>query len=202
MHGRDRGRGRGDELRVNRRIRIREVRLIGPDGSQWGVFATADALKRAEELGLDLVEISPNARPPVCKIMDYGKYKYETNKKKQEAKKKQVVVHIKELKMRPRTDVHDLEVKLKHLRRFLEHGDRVKVSVRFRGREMAYTSMGMEKLHKLAREVSDLSTIEQAPRMDGRMMTMLLAPTKKPKPKGDIKNKEEDAKEENKDAKS
>ncbi len=156
-----------------------EIRLIDAAGNQLGVYATQMALKMAQEDGLDLVEVSPNARPPVCKIMDYGKYKYEQSKKKHEAKKKQVIVRTKEIKMRPSTDEHDLQTKLKHVKRFLEEGDKVKISIRFRGREMAHRELGREQLQRIIKEVEGLGEADQTPKMEGRMMSMLLAPTKK-----------------------
>jgi len=168
-----------DDLRINRRIRIPEVRLVGEDGSQLGVFITSQALKRAEEAGLDLVEVSPMARPPVCKIMDYGKYKYELSKKKHDQKKKQVVVHVKEIKMRPSTDEHDFQTKLKHIRQFLEDGNRVKVTIRFRGRELAHIDIGRDRLKQLVEGVKDLGEPESFPKMEGRQLTMILVHGKK-----------------------
>ncbi len=167
------------EPRINRRIRVPEVRLIGADGAQLGLFITSEALKRAETEGLDLVEIAPTAKPPVCKIMDYGKHKYEQSKKKQQAKKQQSVVHLKEIKMRPSTDEHDFQVKLKHVKRFLEDGDRVKITIRFRGREMAHKELGQQRMERVMEEVKELAEIFQAPQMEGRMMHMLLQPVKK-----------------------
>lgn len=155
------------------------MRLIDVDGSQLGVFITVEALKRAESEGLDLVEISPQAKPPVCKIMDYGRHKYELSKKKQQAKKQQAVVHLKEIKMRPSTDEHDFQVKLKHVKRFLEEGDRVKITIRFRGREMAHKEIGQERMTRVMEELKELAEIFQTPRMEGRMLSMLLQPVKK-----------------------
>ena len=156
-----------------------EVRLIGPEGEQLGVFITREALRRAEEDGLDLVEISPQANPPVCKIMDFGKHKYEQSKKKQQAKKQQTVVHLKEIKMRPSTDEHDFQTKLRHVKRFLEEGDRVKITIRFRGREMAHKELGRERMTRVLEEVKEMAEMFQEPRMEGRVMHMLLQPTKK-----------------------
>ena len=153
--------------------------MIGADGDQLGVFITMEAIKRAEELGLDLVEISPHANPPVCKIMDYGRYKYEQSKKKHEQKKKQTVVHIKEIKMRAATDEHDFQTKLRHVKRFLEDGNKVKISIRFRGREMAHTDLGRERMQKVADEVKELGQVEAFPKMEGRQLFMMLAPLKK-----------------------
>lgn len=166
-------------MRVNRRIRVPEVRLIDADGSQLGVFATYEAIRRAEEAGLDLVEISPMAKPPVCKIMDYGKYKYEQQKKKQEQKKHQVVVKIKEIKMRSSTDEHDFQTKLRHIKRFLEEGDKVKITIRFRGREMAHVDLGQERMKRVIEEVRGLGEVESFPKMEMRQLFMMLAPGKK-----------------------
>ncbi len=137
-----------------------------------------EALARAEQEGLDLVEVAPQAKPPVCRIMDYGKYKYEQSKKAQEAKKKQTFIHVKEIKMRPRTDVHDLEVKKKKIRRFLQDGNKVKVTVRFRGREIVHSNQGLEMLRKIAQEMSDIAVAEHMPAMEGPTMNMVLAPKK------------------------
>lgn len=169
---------RGD-LRCNRRIRIPEVRLIASDGSQLGVCATQEALRLAEQEGLDLVEISPTARPPVCKIMDYGKYKYELAKKRHEAKKHQIVIKTKEIKLRPVTDEHDLQTKIKHIKRFLEDGDKVKITLRFRGREMAHLNIGRERLMEIVKNISDLGELEQFPKIEGRSMFMIVTPAKK-----------------------
>ncbi len=167
------------DMRTNRRIRVPEVRLIDENGEQVGVFITREALRRAEEAGLDLVEISPMARPPVCKIMDYGKYKYEQSKRKQEQKKKQAVVLIKEIKMRPATDEHDFQTKLRHVRRFLEDGNKVKITIRFRGREMAHKDIGHERMKRVIEEVGELGEVENFPKMEGRQMFMMLGPAKK-----------------------
>jgi len=167
------------EPRTNRRIRVPEVRLIGPDGEQLGLFITSEAIKRAEAEGLDLVEVSPQARPPVCKIMDYGKFKYEQSKRKAEAKKKQQVVHLKEIKMRPSTDEHDFQTKMKHIKRFLEDGDRVKITIRFRGREMTHKELGRERMDRVVEELKEVAEIFQHPKMEGRMMNMLIQPIKK-----------------------
>jgi len=138
-----------------------------------------EARRLAEEAGLDLVEVAPNADPPVCRIMDYGKYKYEQSKKAQEAKKRQTIIQVKEIKMRPRTDVHDLNVKKKKIRKFLEAGNKVKVTVRFRGREIVHSNLGLEMLKKIAEEMSDISRPEHMPNMEGGTMCMVLAPVKK-----------------------
>lgn len=173
--------GRSNELRVNRRIRVPEVRLIDFDGSQLGLFQTMDAIKLADERGYDLVEISPTARPPVCKIMDYGKYKYEMSKKAHEAKKHQVVVHVKEVKMRPSTDEHDLQTKIKHIRRFIEDGNKAKVTVQFRGREMSHRELGHRIIEKVLINIGELAVVEQPPKMEGRFLTTILAPNKEKK---------------------
>ncbi len=153
--------------------------MIGSDGSQIGVLSVSQAIRRAEEENLDLVQISPNARPPVCKIMDYGKFKYEQSKKANEAKKRQHLIQVKEVKVRASTDDHDMNVKLRMVRKFLESGNKVKVSLRFRGREMAFKDRGSEQLHRIAREVADLGKPEKMPNMEGRQMIMVLAPNKK-----------------------
>lgn len=153
--------------------------MIGADGAQLGVFQTFDAIRKAEEVGFDLVEISPTARPPVCKIMDYGKYKYEQAKKMHEARKHQIVVLTKEVKMRPVTDQHDFDTKLKHVKRFLSDGNKAKVTVQFRGREMAHRELGHQMLQKVVAEVSALGAVEQSPRLEGRFLSLILAPVKK-----------------------
>jgi translation initiation factor IF-3 len=155
------------------------VRVIGHDGEQVGVLPLSQAIAKAEEVGLDLVLMSPNAKPPVCKIIDYGKYKYEQSKKANEAKKKQHIIQIKEVKVRASTDQHDLDVKLKRVRKFLEQGNKVKLSVRFRGREMAYTERGAEQLRHIAEQVKDLGKPEKVPNLEGRQMIMIVAPLKK-----------------------
>ncbi len=152
------------------------MRLIAADGEQVGVVDIGEALRRAEEAGLDLVEISPNAEPPVCKILDYGKYKYEQQKKANEARKKQKTIDLKELKLRPTIDKHDYDVKMRNARRFLEEGDKVKITMRFRGREMAHTTIAMEVMARVKAELADLGKIELEPKMEGRQMIMVLAP--------------------------
>ena len=154
------------------------MRVIGHDGEQIGVLKLKDAIVRAEAVGLDLVMMSPNAKPPVCKIIDYGKYKYEQSKKANEAKKKQHVIQIKEVKVRASTDQHDLETKLKMVRKFLEQGNKVKLSVRFRGREMAYTERGAQQLKHVAEQVQDLGKPEKIPNLEGRQMIMVISPLK------------------------
>ncbi|MCJ7772874.1 MAG: translation initiation factor IF-3 [Desulfobacterales bacterium] len=161
---------------MNMGIRAQELRVIDPDGNQMGIITKGEALKAAVEFGLDLVEISPNANPPVCKIMDYGRYKYELTKKKQEAKKKQSTFHLKEIKVRPKTEDHDLHTKLGHIRKFLEKKDKVKVTVVFRGREIKLADRGKELLQKIADETSEIAAIEQSPKFEGRLMIMVLSP--------------------------
>ena len=163
-------------INVNRRIRAKEVRLIDPDGKQLGVVPLREALETAQSHGLDLVEVAPNVSPPVCRIMDYGRYKYQQNKKLQEAKKRQSTFQVKEIKLRPGTGEHDFQVKMRHVKRFLDHRDKVKVTVIFRGREMAYTDLGLEVLQRVAEETSEFAAVEQEPRREGRIMVMVLAP--------------------------
>ncbi|MGL4826078.1 MAG: translation initiation factor IF-3 [Vibrionaceae bacterium] len=167
--------------RLNDEIRgVREVRLSGVDGEQLGIVSLAEALKAAEEAGVDLVEISPNAEPPVCRIMDYGKFLYEKSKSQKEQKKKQKVIQVKEIKFRPGTDIGDYQVKLRNLIRFIEEGNKVKVTVRFRGREMAHQDIGVDVLHRLKEDTEELAVVESFPaRIEGRQMIMMLAPKKK-----------------------
>ena len=167
---------RPDRTNINRAIRAREVRVIDPEGNQIGVISIEAALSAAAEHGLDLVEVSPNAIPPVCKIMDYGRFKYEQTKKKQEAKKKQTTFQVKEIKVRPKTGDHDLEVKLGHIRKFLDKRDKVKVTVMFRGREITLSAMGRELLERIVASLEDVAVVEQEPRFEGRTMMMVLAP--------------------------
>jgi translation initiation factor IF-3 len=164
--------------RVNDRIRAPEIRLIGADGENVGVVTPSRAMQLAEEAGLDLVEISPNATPPVCKIMDFGKFKYESQKKEAEARKKQKIIEIKEVKFRPNTDVHDYEVKMRNVVRFLENGDKVKITLRFRGREMAHQDLGRNLLERVAEDVKELGKVENMPRLEGRQMVMMIGPAK------------------------
>jgi translation initiation factor IF-3 len=168
---------------VNRRIRVPRVLLIDEQGNRLGEFMTDDALRLAQERGLDLVEVAPNARPPVCKIADYGRLKYEKKKKEAAARRNQVQVQLKEVKLRPKTDDHDMETKVRHARRFLDEGDKVKVTVRFRGREMAHRDIGVSICREVAERCKDLGTVETMPRMEGRQMFMILAPIKKKQPK-------------------
>ncbi len=162
--------------RVNREIRALSVRLIGESGDMIGVVDTREALEMATEAGFDLIEISPNAEPPVCKLGDYGKFKYEAQKKANEARKKQKVIAVKEIKMRPGIDDHDYDFKMKQMREFLGEGDKVKVTLRFRGREMAHQDLGMKVLNRVKTELDDLAKIEQYPKLEGRQMVMVLTP--------------------------
>ncbi|MCC5982950.1 MAG: translation initiation factor IF-3 [Rhodobacteraceae bacterium] len=162
--------------RVNDRIRAPEIRLIGADGENVGVVRPEVGLRMAEEAGLDLVEISPNATPPVCKIMDFGKFKYEQQKREAEARKKQKTIDVKEVKFRPGTDTHDYDVKMRNVMRFLEAGDKVKVTLRFRGREMAHQQLGMELLNRVATDVGEQGKVENMPKLEGRQMVMMIAP--------------------------
>src|SRR5690349_23688125 len=156
---------RGPQIRINHRIRVPEVRVVAEDGSNLGVLSTEAALREAEERGLDLVEVNPKATPPVCKILDFGKFKYEEKKRQREAKRKQTVVEVKELKLRPKTDDHDLDVKLRAARRFIEAGNKVKFTVRFRGREIAHPQRAQMQLDWLREKSDDLATVEQSPTM-------------------------------------
>jgi translation initiation factor IF-3 len=162
--------------RSNREIRIPKVQLIGADGANLGIVPTDQALKLAEEAGLDLVEISPNAEPPVCKILDLGKLKYANQKKAAEARKKQKIVEIKEIKMRPNIDTHDYEVKMKAMGRFFDEGDKVKVTLKFRGREMAHQELGMKLLQQVKEDTLEIAKVEAEPKLEGRQMMMVLAP--------------------------
>ena len=163
---------------MNDRIRCPEIRLIGAEGENLGVLSPIRALELAEQAGLDLVEISPTAEPPVCKIMDFGKFKYETQKREAEARKKQKIIEIKEVKFRPNTDTHDYEVKMRSVTKFLENGDKVKVTLRFHGREMAHQNLGRELLERVATDVEGLGKIENMPRLEGRQMVMMIGPAK------------------------
>ncbi len=169
---------KGDEHRINDRIEAREVRLVSQDGEMVGVVPIRDALMRAEEVGLDLVEISPNATPPVCKILDYGKFKYEAQKKANAARKKQRVIEVKEIKMRPSIDQNDYGIKMKKVREFIDEGDKVKVTMRFRGREMAHQHLAINILEKVKEEMADVAKVEQFPKLEGRQMIMVMAPLK------------------------
>jgi len=165
-----------DGPRINEDIRVPRVLLIDQHGEKQGEMPTASAMEAAEEAGLDLVEIVPNANPPVCKILDYGKFKFQEQKKKNEARKRQKVVELKEIKLRPNIDIHDYEVKAKAMTRFFEEGDKVKVTLRFRGREMAHPELGMNLLLKVKADFDEVAKVEYEPRMEGRQMIMILAP--------------------------
>lgn len=162
--------------RVNEMIRVPQVRLVDHDGEMVGVVSVDDAIRRAQDVGLDLVEVSPNADPPVCKILDYGKFKYDAQKRANEARKKQKTIDVKEIKMRPGIDDHDYGVKMRSINRFLDDGDKVKVTMRFRGREMVHQDLGMKVLMKVRDELEEKGKVEQMPRLEGRQMTMVLAP--------------------------
>ncbi|MCB0391019.1 MAG: translation initiation factor IF-3 [Bdellovibrionales bacterium] len=167
---------RDEKYRVNAEIRASEVRLIDEEGKMAGVMSSDQAFQLAQSRGLDLIEIAPNAKPPTCKIMDYGKWKYENKKKQTAAKKKQSVITIKEIQVRPRTEQHDLDTKLKHARRFLLEGDKVKINLRFMGREMAHQEIGFELLEKLTKDLAEISVVETAPKKEGRQLFVLLSP--------------------------
>ena len=167
------------ELRINDRIRVPEVRLVGPNGETVGIVPTGEALKLAQEADLDLVEVAPMARPPVCKLMDYGKFKYENAQKAREARRNQTNVIIKEMKLRPKIDAHDYETKKGHVVRFLRAGDKVKITIMFRGREQHRPELGFRLLQKLAEDVGELGFVESSPKQDGRNMIMVLGPHKK-----------------------
>lgn len=169
-----------NEPRYNERIRVRRILLIDDDGAKLGEFMTEDALARAKEKGLDLVEVAPNANPPVCKILDYGKMKYDKKKRDSAARKRQSQVQLKEIKVRPKTDEHDMDVKVRSAAKFLQEGNKVKVTVRFRGREHAHHDIGAEQCMVVANAVKEFGSIEMPPRMEGRQMTMILAPTNAP----------------------
>ncbi|HMA99229.1 MAG TPA: translation initiation factor IF-3 [Wenzhouxiangella sp.] len=166
------------QTRRNEDIISPKVRVVGPEGDQVGVMSSRDALARAEEYGLDLVEIAPQADPPVCRIMDWGKYKFEASKKAQATRKKQKQIQIKEIKFRPGTDDHDYDVKMRNLKKFIEEGNKVKVTLRFRGREMAHQELGRDLLKRVEQDMIEETTVEQFPRMEGRQMVMMLAPKK------------------------
>ncbi len=162
--------------RINEDIEVSEVRLVAEDGEQLGVVALDAALQRAADSGLDLVEVSPNASPPVCKIIDYGKLKYQEQKKKNEARKKQKTIEVKEIKLRPNIDTHDYDVKMRSARRFIDDGDKVKVTLRFRGREMAHQDLGAQVLERVRGELDEIAKVEQMPKMEGRQMVMVMSP--------------------------
>lgn len=167
---------RGPQIRINQRIRVPEIRVIGEDGEMLGIMATHDALRRAQDKGLDLVEVNPKADPPVCKILDFGKFKYEEKKKAREAKRKQTVVDIKEIKLRPKTDDHDLDFKSRAAIRFMEAGHKVKFTVRFRGREITHPEKAQEQLDWIVKQCEEVANVEVRPAMEQRTMTLLMAP--------------------------
>jgi translation initiation factor IF-3 len=164
------------KVRINEQIRISPIRLIDDEGEQVGIVSIEEARDRAAAKGLDLVEVAPDARPPVCRLMDYGKFKYEAARKAREARKKQHTIQIKEVKFRPGIEDHDYDFKLRHARRFLEEGNKVKVTMMFRGRQMSHPELGLEVLHKVTGDLQDLAKVEMEPLREGRVMTMVLAP--------------------------
>ncbi|MDQ0287442.1 translation initiation factor IF-3 [Desulfofundulus luciae] len=176
---------------MNEEIRAREVRVVDPSGNQLGIMPVREALRLAEERQLDLVEIAPQAKPPVCRLMDYGKYKYEQSKREKEAKKKQRIVNIKEVKLRPSIEEHDFQVKARNAARFLRDGDKVKATIMFRGREIMHTQLGHQLLLRLAEQVKDLSIIERQPKLEGKNMVMILSPRPDIKPESKQENKPE-----------
>ena len=163
-------------VRINEQIKVPEIRLIGADGSQVGVMPVNEALTMAAEANLDLVEVAPQASPPVCRIMDYGKYKYQQSKKLQEARRRQTIIQVKEIKVRPKIEEHDMAFKLKNARRFLGEGDKVKISVIFRGREIAHPDRGFRLLAQMSENLADIATVEQHPRLEGRNLSMIVTP--------------------------
>jgi len=165
--------------RTNRDIRVPRVQLVDADGTNRGTISTEEALQIAEDAGLDLVEVAPNAEPPVCKILDYGRFKFQTQKKAAEARKKQKTFEVKEIKMRPNIDAHDYDVKMRAIRKFFDSGDKVKVTLRFRGREMAHQNLGMELLNKVRSDTQEIAKVESEPKLEGRQMVMVLAPTQR-----------------------
>jgi translation initiation factor IF-3 len=165
--------------RINGEVTAREVRLIGTDGEIIGIMSGREALKMAEEADTDLVEISPNATPPVCRLMNYGKFKYQEQKKAAEARAKQKIIQVKEIKLRPGTDENDYQVKMRNIKRFIEDGDKVKVTLRFRGREMAHQEIGMRQLERIREELAEMAQVESMPKLEGRQMVMMLAPARK-----------------------
>jgi translation initiation factor IF-3 len=164
------------DLRINEQIRVREVRLIDDDGSQKGILPILDAIKMAKDAGLDLVEVAPTANPPVCKILNYGKFKFEQEKKVRDSKKKQKLQKMKEIRMQPKIDDHDLDFKSKHVKTFLDEGNKVKVTVRFRGRELAHTELGLDVLNEVLKRLNNEFILEKSPLMEGRFMSMMLGP--------------------------
>lgn len=189
-------RNKAKEPRINRRIQSREVRLISDDGEQLGILQLREALDMAEETGLDLVEVAPQARPPVCKLMDYGKYKYLQQQKLKEAKRNATQIQVKEVKLRPKTDEHDIQTKIRHIRRFLDAGDKAKVTVMFRGREITHKDRGFMLLDRIQKELEEEANVELRPKMEGRTMIMILSSKLTKKEKDALaKQREEEAEE-------
>lgn len=170
-------------LRINQRIRIKEVRLIGPDGEQMGIVPTQDALNKAQETGLDLVEVAASAKPPVCRIMDYSKYKYEQEKKAKEARKHQRIMHLKEIKLKPNIEEHDYQVKLSHLKRFLGRGDKAKLTMTFRGRQMSHIDIGQKVLDRMVSDLGEVGEVEKGPMKEGRNISINFVPRSEVKSK-------------------
>jgi len=166
------------DLKINREIKSASVRVINEEGQPLGVISLDEAITSAERAGLDLVEVSPNAEPPVCKIMDYGKYRYKQSKKIHDARKSQTVIHVKEIRLRPKTEAHDLQVKIKHIKKFLEQRDKVKISMMFRGREIAFTEIGRKLMEQIKVALTDDCVMDQEPRLEGRNMVMIVSPKK------------------------
>jgi translation initiation factor IF-3 len=166
-------------LKINREIRAANVRVIDAEGKQLGILSLSDALAEAAKGGLDLVEVAPSSEPPVCRILDYGKFRYQQSKKLQDARKSQTTVQVKEIRFRPKTETHDLQVKIKHIRKFLDQHDKVKITMMFRGREIAYTDIGRKIMEDVREALAETSVVEQQPRLEGRNMIMILAPPKK-----------------------
>lgn len=164
------------DVRINREIRAKEVRVIDPEGRQLGIMPLIEALRAAANADLDLVEVSPKSEPPVCRIMDFGKFKYQQSKKAHDAKKKQAIVHLKEVKLRPKTEEHDLEFKLRHIERFLKEGNKTKVTIVFRGREISHPDFGRQMMERIAEQTKEWGRIEQPPKFEGRNYVMVLAP--------------------------
>jgi translation initiation factor IF-3 len=164
------------DVRINREIRAKEVRVIDPEGKQLGILPLAEALRTSAHYELDLVEVSSKSDPPVCRIMDYGKFKYQQSKKAHDAKKKQAVIHVKEVKLRPKTEEHDFQFKLRHIERFLKEGNKTKVTIVFRGRELAHPDLGRNMLNRITEEIKTFGRIEQPPKFEGRNFTMVIAP--------------------------
>ncbi len=166
-------------MKINREIRAANVRVIDAEGKQLGILSLSDALAEAAKGGLDLVEVAPSSEPPVCRILDYGKFRYQQSKKLQDARKSQTTIQVKEIRFRPKTETHDLQVKIKHIRKFLDQHDKVKITMMFRGREIAYTDIGRKIMEDVREALAETSVVEQQPRLEGRNMIMILAPPKK-----------------------